>query len=139
MDDAVRGHGPVGVEPEEGQAVSESDRPPAPDPWESVPGSAAPPPQPPPGYGGYPPPYYPSGFQPRRTDGLAIAALVCGLCGFLCFIPGILGVVFGIVALRRIDRERTEGKGLAIAGIATGSVWVALLLFVVVSFVVALD
>jgi peptidyl-prolyl cis-trans isomerase B (cyclophilin B) len=121
--------------------VSESGRPPAPDPWESVPGSAVPPPSPqvPPGYGGFPPPYYPAGFQPARTDGLAIAALVCGLCGFLCFVPGIFGVIFGIVALRRIDRDRIEGKGLAIAGIATGAVWTALLLFVVVSLVVAVN
>jgi hypothetical protein len=82
----------------------------------------------PPGYGGYPPPYYYPGYQVRHTDGMAIAALVCGLCGFLCFVPGILGVIFGIVALRRVNRDRAEGKGLAIAGIVTGAVWVALLL-----------
>ncbi|HET9172431.1 MAG TPA: DUF4190 domain-containing protein [Actinospica sp.] len=115
---------------EPGQPVSE----PA-DPWQSVPSGATPPPPAPgaPGYG-YPPPYYYPGYQVRRTNGLAIAALVCGICGFLYFIPAILGVVFGIIGVRQTKRDGTDGRGMAIAGIVTGSVWLALLLVIIIAF-----
>ena len=109
------------------------------DPWQSVPTGATPPPPGPgapgyPGYG-YPPPgpmYYP-GYPVRRTNGLSIAALVCGICGFLYFIPAILGVIFGIIGLRQIKREGTDGKGMAIAGIVCGGAWLALLLVIIIA------
>jgi hypothetical protein len=68
---------------------------------------------PPPGYGGYPP--------PARSNGLAIAALVCGLVGLLIFwfILGPLAVIFGGVGLSRAKRG-APGRGMAIAGIALG-------------------
>ena len=71
-----------------------------------------------PGYG-YPPPprgYY--GYPPvpaRRTNGLAIAALVCGVCGFIYLVPAILGILFGCISLRQIRREGTDGRGMATA------------------------
>ena len=110
------------------------------DPWQSVPSGMAPPPAAPgtPGYQGYGypppgmmPPYYHPGYQPRRTNGLAIAALVCGICGFLYFIPAILGLVFGIIAVRQTRRDGTDGRGMAIAGIVTGSLWLALLALII--------
>jgi hypothetical protein len=114
--------------------VSESDQPVAPDPWASVPGAAVPPPPypgvpgaPVPGYGPYPPPggmqpyYYPGYQPPRRTNGMSIASMVCGICGFIYLIPAILGIIFGIVAVRQINRDKTDGKGMAITGIITGS------------------
>lgn len=118
--------------------MTESDQPasgvPA-DPWHSVPGAVQPPPPvgPPPGYPGYgypppgPMPYYYPGYPARRTNGLAIAALVCGICGFLYFVPAILGLIFGIIAVRQTRRDGTEGRGMAIAGIVTGACWLALL------------
>jgi peptidyl-prolyl cis-trans isomerase B (cyclophilin B) len=54
-------------------------------------------------------------LPPARTDGLAVAALVLGVCGF-----GLLPVVFGHVALRRIRRTGDQGAGLAIAGLVLG-------------------
>jgi hypothetical protein len=80
-------------------------------------------------YYGYPP------LAARKTNGLAIAALVCGICGFLYLVPAILGVVFGIIALRQIRRDESDGRGMAIAGIITGGAWLA---FVVVLFLIVI-
>lgn len=120
--------------------MSESERPAA-DPWESVPGGSVPQqqqqqPPVPPGYG-YPPPgamppYYYPGYQVRRTNGLAIASLVCGICGFLYLIPAILGIVFGCVALKQTKRDGADGRGMAIAGIVTGSFWIGALILIIV-------
>ena len=117
-----------------------------PDPWQSVPSGAVPPHPAPgtPGYTGYGypppgqvPPYYYPGYQPRRTNGLAIAALVCGICGFLYLIPAILGIIFGIRALRQTKRDGTDGRGMAIAGIVTGSVWIGFVLLITIAISIA--
>ena len=140
MHDGVGGHGPIGVNLEGNETVSESDRPAVPDPWQSVPPQAAP------GYGGYPPPvpgmapqYYYPGYPARRTNGLAIAALVCGICGFLYLVPAILGIIFGTIAVRQINRDRTDGKGMAIAGIITGAVWLVLVLILFLVVLAAMN
>jgi len=114
--------------------VSEPEPPAAPDPWASVPNGpvqGTPPGAPVPGYGPYPPPgmmppYYYPGYQVRRTNGMSVAALVCGICGFIYLVPGLLGIIFGIVAIRQINRDKTDGKGMAIAGIVVGVVWFVL-------------
>ncbi len=51
---------------------------------------------------------------------MAIAAFVLGLLGV-----AILGVIFGIVALKRIGTTHQRGKGLAVAGIVLSAAWVA--------------
>ena len=54
-----------------------------------------------------------------RTSGLAIAALVLGICALpTCGVLGLPGLVLGIVALVKIGRSqgRIGGNGLAIAG-----------------------
>ncbi len=53
---------------------------------------------------------------PQKTNGLAIAALVCS---FFC---GLLGIIFGIIAISQINKTNGNGKGLAIAGICIGAV-----------------
>ena len=73
------------------------------------------PPPPPPGPYPYPPYPYPPA-PPQRTNGLAIAALVCA---FL-FAP--LGILFGHLSLSQIKRSGEEGRGLAIAGLVIGYV-----------------
>jgi hypothetical protein len=90
-------------------------------------------------YGGVPPEYFGYGagnpYGPysqvgqTKTNGLAIAALICGCAGFLFFIPGILGIIFGFVARGQIKRSngRQKGDGMAIAGIIVGFGWVVLL------------
>jgi hypothetical protein len=65
----------------------------------------------------------------KKTNGLAVAALVCGCTGFLFFIPGILAVIFGFIARKQITRANglQKGDGMAIAGIILGFAWMALL------------
>jgi hypothetical protein len=73
-------------------------------------------------YGGY---GYP---QPKNNNGFAIAALICGVTGFLFCLPAPLGVVFGLVARSQIKRSGQGGNGMAIAGLVLGSL--ATLLYV---------
>ncbi len=82
------------------------------------------------GYPGYPDPYGP--YRPTTkpgTNGLAIASLVASIGGFpLIFInyigfgAWIAGIVLGIVALSQVRQTHQEGRALAIAGIAVGTV-----------------
>jgi Domain of unknown function (DUF4190) len=85
----------------------------------SVPPPPAAPPPPPEGYQ-----YGTTGVA--RTEGKAIASLVCGIVGFI-----ILGVVLGVVAIvlgvraRRViaaSAGALKGAGLAMAGIVLGVV-----------------
>ena len=97
------------------------------------------------GYGGGPPypsaggaayPTAPSGSYPTfgsgpvaapKTNGLAIASLICS-CAGLFFLPIIPGIVLGFVARSQIRQSRgtQRGDGLAIAGIIIGFGWVVL-------------
>jgi hypothetical protein len=97
------------------------------------------------GYGGpaYSQPYPGGGFSPYpaapKTNGLAIASLVCSILGVCCGVGGLLGVIFGFVARSQIKRSggSQKGSGLALAGIIVGFVVIALaalgLLFILVS------
>jgi Domain of unknown function (DUF4190) len=87
------------------------------------------PPGPPPGYAspmgagyGYPPggPQY--AYVPvRRTNGLAIASLVCSIV-WLGGVGSLLAVIFGFIARSQIKRaeDHQQGNGLALAGIILG-------------------
>jgi hypothetical protein len=74
------------------------------------------------GYGyGQPVPYVTPAT--RKTNGLAIASLVCSCAGiFLIGIPAVLGIIFGFVARSQIRRSNggQGGDGLALAGIIVG-------------------
>jgi hypothetical protein len=87
---------------------------------ETSPGGAPPPP--PTQTTGAPPPSVAS------TNGLAVAALVLGILAlvffwlpFLGWIPAVLGLVFGLVAMQRPD-----GRGMAIAGVVCSGIALAL-------------
>lgn len=89
----------------------------------------APPGQPP--YPGYPPQqqhgYGYSPYQaPPKNNGMAIAALVCGIVGLLVFavVLGPLAFIFGLVALNQIKGSGglQKGRGMAIAGIVLGPI-----------------
>lgn len=92
------------------------------------------PPQYPPPLGGPPPPPYRSSSDELRTDspsnsGMAIASLVLSLVGIVpCFwaiqIPGLLGIIFGVVGLRRTAGGVRRGHGMALAGLIVGIVLV---------------
>lgn len=85
-------------------------------------------------------PYYPGylagpvmPLAPPASKGLSIAALVTGILGFvLSWFPLVgvvlaaLGIIFGAIGLQR---DRTEGRGLAVAGLILGVL--GALLFVV--------
>ena len=113
----------------------DANQPPPSDPFALTPPDAgppaapygAPPPAgyPPPGYGTPAPPWYPGspygyaaaappGYAPATptgTDGLAVASLI------LAFLFSPLGLILGLVALRRIKRSHQGGRRLAIAGV----------------------
>ncbi len=77
-----------------------------------------------------PVPSYPM-YGPQ-TSGLAIASLVCGALGILCApLLGIAAVITGHLALGQIDRAPYPmgGRGLAIAGLVLGYLFLALTLF----------
>jgi hypothetical protein len=87
-----------------------------------------------------PPQYVPygqmGGYVPQRTNGLAIASMVLGI---LCiyWITSILAVIFGHVALSQIKRSNgtQTGRGMAIAGLVLGYIWLALLVVFIVALV----
>jgi Domain of unknown function (DUF4190) len=88
------------------------------------------------GAGGYPPSGYgqplPYGAPAvrKKTNGLAIASLVCSCAGILFLgVPGILGIIFGFVARSQIRKSNGTqgGEGLALAGIIVGFAWIAIL------------
>lgn len=90
-------------------------------------------PPPPPGYTPPPPPpgysAYSASPVPQKTNGLAVASLVLSLVGVIpCFwwfqVPGLLGLIFGVVSRNQIKRSNgmQKGAGLAIAGLVIGIV-----------------
>lgn len=80
----------------------------------------------------------------RKTNGMAIAALVCGIMGIVgSFIPvvnyfttvlAILGIVFGVKGKKQAQTTG-EGNGLATAGLVLGIIGAA---FAVISLLCAL-
>lgn len=70
------------------------------------------------------------------TNGLATAALVCGIVGFFCVVPAILALIFGYRARTQIDESGgvQGGRGMATAGIVLGWIWIGL---TVVSLLIA--
>ncbi len=80
--------------------------------------------------GGYPAPYgYPAPgyYQAQSTNGFAVAGLLCSiLVGWVPFLGGILGITFGLIALRQCKRTGQRGRGMAIAGIVIGAVGIVL-------------
>lgn len=68
-----------------------------------------------------------AGTSPRATNTAAVLALVFGIGG------GVLGVVFGHLALSQIRRTGEAGRGMAIAGLVLGYIGCALILGAVLS------
>lgn len=71
------------------------------------------------------------------TNGLSIAALVFGLIPFIPILGSIVAIIFGAIARSQIMKSggRQGGKGMALAGIILGALWIA---FVGLIFVVSL-
>ena len=72
--------------------------------------------------------------QPKQTNGMAIAALVCGIVGVVgCFLGyfafvslalSVVGIVLGAKGMN-VAKTTGAGKGLAIAGLVCGIVGAA--------------
>jgi len=78
-----------------------------------------------------PPPGAPYLVAPPPTNGLAIASMVCGIVSLpMCYVwalAGLPAVICGHMALKAIRGSLTplEGRGMAIAGLATGYLAIA--------------
>lgn len=59
--------------------------------------------------------------EPRKTSGLAITSLVCGILGCCPFVTSLLAVIFGAAAFASIGRNPARrGKGMAAIGLILG-------------------
>jgi hypothetical protein len=99
---------------------------------------------PPPGqqyYGPQPPyPAYQQPYPPAPpTNGLAIAALVCGVGGFVIGLSFIPAIICGHLARAQIRRTGEQGAGLALAGLILGYVGIALFIVLIAVFVVIMN
>jgi prepilin-type processing-associated H-X9-DG protein len=65
-----------------------------------------------------------------QSSGLAVASLILGILSLLCFGPffGIPAIILGLFALSKVKKGTGSGKGMAIAGISTGSVGIVLVI-----------
>jgi len=85
----------------------------------------------------YPPPHPGPPPTSEKYSGLAIASMVLGilsiLSGCVMFPFFVLGLIFGIVALR----SNKAGRGMAIAGIVTSSVSLVITIILIIAVVVA--
>ncbi|SDP63742.1 protein of unknown function [Actinopolyspora xinjiangensis] len=89
-------------------------------------------------------PGYPGGHPPN--NGMAIASMVLSLAAipFSCMwgfgiVPAILGVVFGHMAKKQIQRDGSYGDGMATAGLVIGYCLLGLVVAVVVLLVIGLS
>ena len=79
---------------------------------------------------------------PKKTDGISIAAMVCGiLCFFVPYIGivlAILAIVFGGIGLHRTkNNPDLKGRGMAITGLVLGILGI-LLVFAIAALIISL-
>jgi len=71
--------------------------------------------------------------MPRRTNGLAVASLACGIGQvFFWFLAAIPAVVLGHMARRQIRQTGEDGAGMALAGLILGWIGIVLTVLLVV-------
>lgn len=114
-----------------------------PPPVPGYPGPGYPPPVAPypPVAQGYPsmppmPGMMPFGYaQPPKTNGLAIASLVCSLLGLAtCAATSILGVIFGHLAKSQIKQSGEDGDSMALAGLIIGYIGLAIFALIAIFY-----
>lgn len=90
-----------------------------------------------PAWGAPPPGYYAGPPAGRRTNQLAIAALICGIAQVAFgFLTGIAAIVLGHIARRQIRETGEDGAGMALAGLILGYVGIALSVIVVIVLII---
>jgi hypothetical protein len=72
----------------------------------------------------------PQQYQPPRTNGKSIAALVLGILAvvlpYIGSLIGIIAIIFASISLKEIKRNQEQGRGMAIAGLVCGIVGTAI-------------
>ncbi|MFE9689040.1 DUF4190 domain-containing protein [Micromonospora sp. NPDC005806] len=120
---AAPGYPPAGYPPPPADPYAAAGYPPPADPYAAA---------------GYPPPAYPAyGPPPRKTNGLAIAALALSLIGITSCITAPIGAILGHVALKQIREQGEQGEGMAKAGIIIGWILTALMVVGIAVIVIA--
>ncbi|MDF2580602.1 MAG: hypothetical protein K0S49_2181 [Microbacterium sp.] len=129
--------------------MSDQPQPQQPYPAPGQPASGAPVPPPAPPYAnppqqqayqpaGYPPPAYGyGGYQPQKTNALAIVSMIASIVGFIWILPiigSIAGVIMGHISLSQIKRTNENGRGMALAGLIVGYAGLALAIVGVIIF-----
>lgn len=97
-------------------------------------------------YGAPPPPGYHAYVQPKAGNGKAIAALVLGILSMIMFWTSIFdavlvvpALIFGFIALHEANTRRSEGKGMAIAGLICAAVGGVVAIVITVVYVHAIN
>lgn len=93
-----------------------------------------------------------SGYVPTKLPaGLAIASLVLGIVSIVGAIPlsfvtivvALVGLILGIIALRKVSKGTGGGKGMAIGGVVTSAIGFILsavvLIFVIITLMMVQD
>ena len=92
-------------------------------------------------YGGPPPsPYGGAPQYGAPTDGMAIAALICGIASFVACGPvtGIAAIILGTMSRNKIDQSggAVGGRGMATAGLVLGWISVVITVLFIILFIV---
>jgi len=69
----------------------------------------------------------------RKKDSFALISLILGIFSFVHLLgmeKGILALIFGLLALKRISRSGEEGRGFAIGGMILGILSIVLIITV---------
>ncbi|WP_339060820.1 DUF4190 domain-containing protein [Tepidibacillus marianensis] len=76
-----------------------------------------------------------------KTNGKAIAALVLGIVSLMIpyvgLIVGIVGIVYAKKAIAEIAQTQDNGKGMAVAGLVTSIISVALYAILIIILIIA--
>jgi hypothetical protein len=79
-------------------------------------------------------------FDRPRTDGKAIASLICGILSLMCFtvFAGIPAVILGHLSKSEIRKSqgRLQGDGIALAGLITGYAGIAFGLLIIPAIII---
>lgn len=82
--------------------------------------------------------YYEEQNKPKDGNGMAIAAMVCGIVSIvgycIAFPCSIVAIILGIICLKK----KTNGKGMAIAGLVCGGIGFTISIAIIIFYVVAI-
>jgi len=81
-----------------------------------------------------------TGYPATQTNGLAIAALICGVAQIAAGpLTGIPAIILGHVARSRIRQTGEQGAGMALAGVILGYIGLVLFTILVIAVIAAVS